>query len=309
MANNLRFIKESKRSKFTNEDGIFCSKISAATTVEVSGFYSQAPFPNYNGYENKLVLAENISNNAFLHDIKQYLGHGKTFIEVGSGTCQLSIGMAVGTNNLIVAMDPTIESLTLGKDFAAGNNVNNVQFLNADIFDDDVQDNFFDIVWCSGVLHHTEDSKRAFKILSNWAKPDGLIIVGVYNKIGRLRTNFRQALFRLAGKSEASKKIIHKLDPHLRKELSKEKRQAWFRDQYEHPLERKHSLDEVIQWFEETNVTFMGSIPCPRFKFRTISQMDGFKGSYLARFISQVMMLFSNLGGEGGLCIVVGKKK
>ena len=53
----------------------------------------------------------------------------------------------------------------------------------------------------------------------------------------------------------------------------------------------------------------MGSIPCPRFNFRTISQMDGFKGSYLARFISQVMMLFSNLGGEGGLCIVVGKKK
>ena len=36
--------------------------------------------------------------------------------------------------------------------------------------------------------------------------------------------------------------------------------------------------------------------------------MDGCKGLFINRFFAQITMLFSNLGGEGGLCIVVGKK-
>ena len=36
--------------------------------------------------------------------------------------------------------------------------------------------------------------------------------------------------------------------------------------------------------------------------------MDGDKGSFINRIFAQIIMLFSNLGGEGGLCIVVGKK-
>ena len=37
--------------------------------------------------------------------------------------------------------------------------------------------------------------------------------------------------------------------------------------------------------------------------------MDGDKGIFLNRLFAQITMLFSNLGGEGGLCIVVGKKQ
>ena len=32
------------------------------------------------------------------------------------------------------------------------------------------------------------------------------------------------------------------------------------------------------------------------------------KGNYLSRFFSQVSMLFNNLGKDGGLFIVIGKK-
>ena len=37
--------------------------------------------------------------------------------------------------------------------------------------------------------------------------------------------------------------------------------------------------------------------------------MVGDKSSFINRVFSQVIMLFSNLGGEGGLCIVVEKKQ
>ena len=74
--------------------------------------------------------------------------------------------------------------------------------MNSDIFDDVVKDNFFDVVWCSGVLHHTKDSKKkGFEIISKWVKEDGLIIIGVYNKIGRLRTNFRQKVYKILEKT------------------------------------------------------------------------------------------------------------
>lgn len=302
-------IKKTKRSLFKNERGIIYSRIESSTTLESTKFYSEAPFPNYQGHENAHELQKIVSENIFLNDLKKYIGFGKKFIEVGSGTCQLSLAFAFGTNNKIVAMDPTIDSLRLGWDFAKKNNINNVTFLNSDIFDDAVQDEFFDVVWCSGVLHHTKDSKKGFEIISKWVKEDGIIIIGVYNKIGRLRTNFRQLFYKICKKKQFAQKIISILDPHLRRSLSNEKRRAWFRDQYEHPLERKHSIDEVIDWFESNNISFMGSIPSPNFEFKTTSEMDGDKGTFLGRLFAQVIMLFSHLGGEGGLCIVVGKKQ
>ena len=68
--------------------------------------------------ETSYVLQKTLSENVFLNDLKQHIGFGKRFIEVSSGTCQLSLAFAVGTNNLLVAMDPTKESLKLGRDFA-----------------------------------------------------------------------------------------------------------------------------------------------------------------------------------------------
>ena len=110
----MKFCKNPMR----NEDGIYCSGIHQKLTLEVVNFYSKAPFPNYQGYENKFILAETVSKNVFLNDLKNYIGFNKSFIEVGSGTSQLSLAMAIGTNNFVVAMDPTKESLRLGSDFA-----------------------------------------------------------------------------------------------------------------------------------------------------------------------------------------------
>ncbi len=36
---------------------------------------------------------------------------------------------------------------------------------------------------------------------------------------------------------------------------------SWIRDQYEHPVESLHTLDEVLVWFERNNIEFINSIP------------------------------------------------
>ena len=68
------------------------------------------------------------------------------------------------------------------------------------------------------MLHHTGDTFRAFTQILKYLKKDGYIILGLYNKIGRFRTNIRRFLFKFFGK-----KIIHILDPVVR-ELKKEKK-------------------------------------------------------------------------------------
>ena len=57
----MKIVKKTKRSQFKNEEGILCSEIKNSTTIESSEFYSEAPFPNYQGYENKLMLSQIVS--------------------------------------------------------------------------------------------------------------------------------------------------------------------------------------------------------------------------------------------------------
>ena len=137
------------------------------------------------------------------------------------------------------------------------------------------------------------------------------MILGLYNKYGRLRSNLRQIIYKLSFKSHFGKKIIYFLDPYLRKKPGAEKERAWFRDQYEHPVERKHTLGEVISWFEKNNIDFVGSIPNANFDdgYTSISNMSGDKGTLFERFFSQIWMLLSPTGAEGGLFIVIGKKR
>ena len=308
---HLVFIKENLHSYLENANGIISLNLTNKTTRNIADFYKDAPFPNYDGFETKHDLLRISNDNKFVKDLKKNIGLGKKVIEVGSGTSQLSLALAAGTNNFVVAMDPTIQSLKLGSDFADKNVIENVTFLKADIFDDPCEEGFFDCVWCSGVLHHTHDAKKGFKIITKWVRPDGLIIIGLYNKIGRLRTNFRQLIYFLTGKNNFSRKLICLLDPYLRKNLSYEKQRAWFLDQYEHPLESKHTIDEVLSWFDECDVQFLGSVPGTDLENTSvpIAQMDGHRGSWIERIAAQVMMLFSPYGAEGGLFLMVGKKK
>jgi len=232
MTKTIKFL--SKNADVKND--ILIAGKKSKTAKLVSQFYKSNPFPNYNDFETKADLEERILSNAFLIDLKKKIGFKKSFIEVGSGTCQLSLALAMGTNNEIIALDPTIESLRLGRDFAKRNSIYNVTFLNADLFDAPIKENYFDIVWCSGVLHHTENSEQGFKVISTWLKPDGTIIIGLYNTFGRLRTGFRQLIYKLFLGRKFARFLISKMDPYLRSNIGFEKAEAWIKDQYEHQL-------------------------------------------------------------------------
>lgn len=290
------------------KDGIISFDLNDKTTKSVTQFYEIEPFPNYSSNENKRSLLEKGDSNYLSKKLKEFIGFNKSFIEIGSGTSQLSNYLAAGTNNKIYAFDPTEGSLRLGYNFASENNINNVTFVNADIFDDVLEDEIFDFVWCSGVLHHTKDPFLGFKIIQKSLKPNGYIIIGLYNKYGRFRTFVRQILYKIFGR-----KFIMFMDPYLRsldRKTSQRKINSWIRDQYEHPVEQSHTFDEVLKWFDDYDIEFINSIPSigrdeNNLYFR---QSSSGRGNGISRVLSQIKMIFGKLGGEGGLFIMIGRK-
>lgn len=297
----VEFVKK----KFENRNGIISFEIKDTETKKVTNFYQETPFPNYKDEDNKQTILEKGNKNFLAAQFKKFIGYKKSILEVGCGTGQLSIYFSIGTNNNVVALDPTIQSLNLAKKFADSNSISNIKFLNADIFDDVLTDQYFDFIWCNGVLHHTKDPYGAFKILIKSLKSKGYVLIGLYNKYGRLRTVIRRYLYKLFGK-----KFLEKIDPTLKNlKLDENEKNAWIRDQYIHPIESLHTVDEVLKWFDENNIDFVSSIPSSDFDFdyKNIFEKKS-RGSLYSRIINQFTMIFNSLGSDGGLFVLIGKK-
>ena len=295
------------KKNFYLEDEIVKFNITNFTTKSIIEFYNTAPFPYYKKDDNKHTIVEIGERNIFTKHLKEFIGFNKNIIEIGAGTCQLSNYLAIGTNNQVFALDPTLKSLNLGKDFAKKNNIKNTTFVNADIFDDVLKDESFDFILCNGVLHHTKEPYKAFTTVLKSLKKDGYIILGLYNKFGRIRTILRRALFKVFGK-----KIVMILDPVLRslKSGSEDKINSWIRDQYIHPVESTHTFDEVLTWFKKNNVELINSIP--NTLRPTENKISFFEKkrllNYFERIFQQFIMIFDTFGAEGGLFIFIGKK-
>jgi SAM-dependent methyltransferase len=180
--------------------------------------------------------------------------------------------------------------------------------VNADLFDNIFPDEIFDFIWCNGVLHHTENPYFGFLNIAKKLKKNGLILIGLYNRFGRIRTIFRKYFYKIFGK-----KFLFIFDPYLRK-LNKdykkniEKISAWINDQYEHPIESLHTLGECIGWLDKNNLKFISCIP----NLEMSSDINLFKQSrapsIFERFLIQLSMPFTSFGAEGGLFIIIAKK-
>ena len=56
---------------------------------------------------------------------------------------------------------------------------------------------YFDVIISNGVLHHTAVPYKSFCELTKLLKKDGIIVIGLYHKYGRLITYFKQFVFKI----------------------------------------------------------------------------------------------------------------
>ena len=91
-------------------------------------------------------------------------------------------------------------------------------------------------------------------------------------------------------------------------DISKKKKRAWGLDQFYNPYETTHTLSETLDWFKESNIEFINSVPF------TFSQNERLfqKKKVVSKnklLVKEILETFSSSQiKEGGFFITIGKK-
>ena len=273
-------------------------------TDTVRQFYEKTPFPNYDEFDSAAMLIQKSREGLFARLLDEQIPLGAKVLEVGCGTGQLSNFLGIAQRTVFGA-DMCLNSLSLAEGFRRQNNLARVGFYQMNLFRPIFAEETFDLVISNGVLHHTSHPFGGFRSIAPLVKKGGYILVGLYNKFGRLMTDLRRLIFRLTGRRFLS------LDPYLReRQKADAKTEAWFADQYQHPHESKHTMGEVLKWFDETGFRFINSIP-NQFMQSFTSEEKLFTSAprpdLLTLAAIQAHMIITG-NREGGLFIMIGQR-
>ncbi len=277
----------------------------ADVTEKVKAFYEENPFPNYDGHDTLRSLIEKARRSGLPPALDRAIPYNSTVLEVGCGTGQLASFLGISCRR-VIGTDICLNSLRLGEQFRAEHKLDRVRFMQMNLFRPCFKPKQFDVILCCGVLHHTSNPFGGFQTLLPLLKPGGHIVLGMYNRYGRLLTELRRQLFRLTGGRAKW------LDSILRSGLHSEaQRQAWFTDQYCHPHESKHTVGEMLQWFNRTGIEFVRCVLSTRSAGPLLDGGNLFEpkapGTALERFLVQVREVVTG-SREGGFFLMIGRR-
>lgn len=271
-------------------------------TDAVRRFYHRAPFPGYPPRDSLQALRARAERSPLPRLIDRAIAGDARIVEVGCGTGQMCLYLA-RAERVVLGADLTRASLALGAEAARRFGLHGVQFVETDLQRPGLKAGAFDVVYSSGVLHHTPNPRASFARLAQLARPGGTIVLGVYNALARLPTKLRRLTARLSGFR------VIPFDPVLRgRDEEPARRDAWLRDQYQHPEEHSHTLAEVQGWFAENGVEFLRAYPSAVFGDDPEELFTHAPDNWRPEgWLAQVGWVWT-LGHEGGLFFTIGRR-
>jgi len=290
-------------ARHTATDGIPDLRLAGdARTDLVRQFYGHAPFPGYRPRDSLEALRARAERSEFARLLDAAIAPDARILEIGCGTGQMSLYLAHG-ERIVIGADLTRASLQLGAAAAERFGVEGVQFVETDLHRPGLRAGAFDVVYASGVLHHTPDPRASFGQMLPLLRPGGMIVIGLYNAFARLPLRLRRAVARISGYRWIP------FDPVLRDRRSEPaRREAWLRDQYRHPEEHRHTVAQVRRWFREIGVEYIRTYPSLLMGEESgalfIADTDYWP---LEAWLSQIGWM-ATLGREGGLFVTIGRR-
>ncbi len=273
---------------------------SDARTERVREFYARAPFPGYPPRDSLSALRARAARSEFARRLDESIPGDALVLELGCGTGQLSLFLA-SADRTVVGADLARPSLELGREAAARYGLSDVFFVETDLNAPGLCREAFDVVICSGVLHHTPDPRASFASVARLVRPGGILVIGLYNTYARLPLRFRRAVARL------TRYRWIPWDPVLRdRRAEPARREAWQRDQYQHVEEHRYTLGEVQAWFRDHGVEYVRAFPSALLAGESDDLFAQSEDDWAIEGLIAQLSWMRALGGEGGVFAAVG---
>jgi 2-polyprenyl-3-methyl-5-hydroxy-6-metoxy-1,4-benzoquinol methylase/uncharacterized protein YbaR (Trm112 family) len=291
-------------ARFEAPDGIPNLRLPGDTRTEaVRHFYERTPFPGYPPHDSLATLRARAGRSAFARLLDTAISGDARVADLGCGTGQMCLYLA-RADRTIVGADLARASLQLGASAARRYGLDRVAFVETDLQRIALRASAFDVVYASGVVHHTPDPRASFARLVQLARRGGIIVLGVYNSFARIPLRLRRGIGRVTGFRWIP------FDPVLRdREHEPARREAWLRDQYQHPEEHRYTVAGVQRWLAENDVEYVRTYPSAVLGDDSTDLFAPAEDNWaLESWLAQVGWATA-LGHEGGLFFTIGRRR
>ncbi|MEV8510700.1 aspartyl/asparaginyl beta-hydroxylase domain-containing protein [Dactylosporangium sp. NPDC051484] len=120
-------------------------------------------------------------------------------LDAGCGTGHRLVALAAQyPEATFVGLDASAASLAVARELADKHEVSNVEFVQGDLGSPEVSGQF-DLIVCSGVLHHLPDPAAALRGLTARLSPDGLVYLWLYHEMGEYHRMLEHRLVSMFG--------------------------------------------------------------------------------------------------------------
>ncbi len=183
---------------------------------DVRAQYEDIPFPLRDPRDEArgLIITEQDSLgkiNHFCFGGRQGFGGGFRVLVAGGGTGDHSIFLAEQLRDYdasVTYIDISRASLGIAKERARVRNLDNIEWHHGSILDIASLDLApFDLISCSGVLHHLPEPERGLAALRSALAPEGAMSLMLYGRMGRLGIHAGQELMRLVNQGVDDRKL------------------------------------------------------------------------------------------------------
>jgi ubiquinone/menaquinone biosynthesis C-methylase UbiE len=241
----------------------------------VKEHYEKWPFPDlsFTGREGLVFLR-------YLHEVlHKDVSAGKKVIDIGCGTGHGTIAVASHFPRVqFIGLDLSTASIQKANETAKENRLSNIEFIHGDVRDrSTLPAGLFDLAISAGVLHHIENVARAFANLSGLLRDNGVIIMWLYGRHGRIRHSLNQAFINMLTRNKSlddREKIAGEFVSQLGGQYAVDSgfytprgsgtdglewllsHKQWLTDQMIPPYEHCYTMKEILSLFREHGFRF-----------------------------------------------------
>ena len=185
----------------------------------------------------------------------------------GCGTVQAAYIAYMNSNDRVVGFDLSTASLAHERFLQDRHQLHNLTLFRGDLLDVGSLGRQFDVILCTGVLHHLAEPKDGLAALGGALAPDGVMVLMLYGQTVRTGVYMLQDAFRRMGIEQREegvdqvRKILAELPSrHFAQEYIRAAAElesdAAIVDTFLHPQDRAYTVPQVLDLLEQSSLSF-----------------------------------------------------